>query len=148
MDNDTQNKGFFMGITTIAVIFVVVCITIFAVLSLSTAMQEERLSEKYADSVSAYWKTDNECTEVTNEFYELWSSNADITEYDLLCTELGADLESTSDGITISFNKSIDESNALAITLSIGDEFTVTKWQQEYSASWEADTSMGVWQGP
>ena len=47
-----------VGGSSLLVIFAVLCMTVFAVLSLSTVLAEQRLSETAAESVAAYYRAD------------------------------------------------------------------------------------------
>ncbi len=58
-----KNKRFFpplVGGCSLLVIFAVLCLTVFAILTVSTAKAEQRLSKVSADAVSAYYKADAE----------------------------------------------------------------------------------------
>ncbi len=146
MDNDKRGtRNFSVGITTIAVVFTVVCLTIFAVLSLSTASQEKKLAEKYADSVSAYWEADAECSGIVNAFGEIWAAGGVDADFDSLVSETGVTFYHDGDAIYVSFIRQINEATSLAVTFRMDDEFTVTGWQEMYTGDWEADLSLNVW---
>ena len=147
MDNRSSVKGLNIGITSIAVIFVVICMTIFAVLSLSTASQERELANKYAASVSAYWEADNLCTDIANEFGALWESGADLDAVLALARERGADVWDDNGTYVVTYYSPINDNSSIVVTLSMGTEFSVTGWQQIYTGNWEIDESINIFQG-
>ena len=53
-----------VGGSSLLVIFAVLCMTVFAVLSLSTVLAEQRLSETAAESVAAYYRADLQAEEI------------------------------------------------------------------------------------
>lgn len=150
MDKQPRNGGgrnFSIGITSIAVIFTVVCLTIFAVLSVSTALQERKLSERYADAVSVYWLADAKCVSLANEFGALWERQAPMEDYEALAAEHNAQAEGAGDAVYVYFHEPIDEQNSLVVTLRIGERFEVLQWRQLFTGDWEADSSLDLWQG-
>ncbi len=141
---DSKRQGFSVGITSIAVIFTVVCLTIFAVLSVSTAAQEKDLAEKYAESVSEYWAADAKCTEIVNELGKLWEEGAGSSA--ILETAAAEGIETYEDGnvIYVYFEEPVNDSNSIAVSLEIGDEFRVTGWQEIYTGDWDADMGLDL----
>lgn len=53
-----------VGGSSLLVIFAVLCLTVFALLSLSTVQAEKRLSDKAAQSVSDYYRADLEAEQI------------------------------------------------------------------------------------
>ncbi len=53
-----RNFHFGIGTSSILMIFVVVCLTVFAVLSFSTARADQRLTEKALEETAAYYAAD------------------------------------------------------------------------------------------
>lgn len=53
-----------IGGSSLLVIFAVLCLTVFALLSLSTVQAEKRLSDAAADGVTAYYKADLEAEKI------------------------------------------------------------------------------------
>ena len=148
MANKTRSRGVNMGISSILVMFVVIAMTIFAALSLSTAVQEKRLAEKYAASVSDYWDMDGRCTDIASAFYTAWEQGADAAALDAIAAEYGVTL-SVSGGDTLA-NCLVESSGSTGIELSLrlGTEFTIEKWRfLSTDTEWAPDTNLPVWQG-
>ena len=83
----TGSARFNIGIASIICIFAVLGLTIFAVLSVSTARAEANLAEKYADSVTDYYAADRRCSDIACRFGALWASGADAQALQALAEE-------------------------------------------------------------
>ena len=118
MKNDTVERKPVIGLLTLLVIFSVLCLTILAVLSFSTARYERSLAQKNADSAAAYYKADGWCTDAVNDIYSVWKSGGDLSA---AAAKYGGSL----DGGTISFACAVDDARLLSVTIAVGDSFTV-----------------------
>ena len=57
--NEKQRVGFIpVGVTSLLVIFAVLCLTVFALLSVSTVRADKALSEKSAAAIDGYYRAD------------------------------------------------------------------------------------------
>lgn len=141
-------KGVSLGITTIVTVFAVICLTIFAVLTASTVSQEKELAEKYARSVSGYWAADSGCADTANALGALWESGADADEIKAAALGMGARAEESGDDLLIRYSQAVSDISRMEVTLRIGAEFTVERWQlTSADAEWAPDESLPVWQG-
>ncbi|MBR5228687.1 MAG: hypothetical protein IKV96_02485 [Firmicutes bacterium] len=73
------SSGINIGSASIIMVFVVLCMTIFSVLSLMTAVNEFDTAEKYASSVAAYYEADCNGDEITKE---PWTPDDEIIVWD------------------------------------------------------------------
>lgn len=112
------------GAASLMVIFAVLCLAVFAVLSLSTALADSRLEHTAADTILKYYHADAAAEEYLSEL----RAKRENGEYDYSIP--------VSDTQILSVRARIDE-----------DGYNILKWQLEYSADWEADESMNVWNG-
>lgn len=119
-----------VGGSSLLVIFAVLCMTVFAVLSLSTVLAEQRLSETAAESVAAYYRADLQAEEI---FARLRSGEqvpgVQILEdrYEYSCI--------------------ISETQSLHVTLRRTDNgWSVLRWQTESHAQEQTQT-LPVWTG-
>ena len=119
-----------VGGSSLLVIFAVLCMTVFAVLSLSTILAEQRLSETAAESVAAYYRADLQAEEI---FARLRSGEqvpgVQILEdrYEYSCI--------------------ISETQSLHVTLRRTDNgWSVLRWQTESHAQEQTQT-LPVWTG-
>lgn len=145
---DKGNKGLSIGISSIIVMFAVIVMSIFAVLSLSTANEEKELAEKYAASVRNLWAADRDCAHIANELGALHESGADEAELEAKAMEYGAEVEKEGGELIISYSRAISDISDLNVSLRIGAEFTVARWQMTTTEDdWQPDYSIRVWRG-
>lgn len=120
-----------VGGASLLVVFAVLCLTVFALLSLTTIRADERLSEASAKAVSDYYTADFEAERI---FAELrageWSDCVSI------------------DGNIYSYECPISETQSIFVELELsGNSFTVLRWQAASSAQVEFDENLPVWDG-
>ena len=143
----TGSARFNIGIASIICIFAVLGLTIFAVLSVSTARAEANLAEKYADSVTDYYAADRRCSDIACRFGALWASGADAQALQALAEELGASLTPDGAETCVSYSVAIDDTQNLRVTLRLGEDFCIERWQTENAAEWQPDTGLNLWDG-
>jgi hypothetical protein len=120
-----------VGGSSLLVIFAVLCLTVFALLGLSTVQADGRLSDASANAVSAYYAADCQAESVLAQ---------------LRAGE-------TPDGVTVQGNVYaytciISDTQALEVEVQLdGAEYTILRWQAVSTNQWQADTSLDVWDG-
>lgn len=120
-----------VGLSSLLVIFAVLCITVFALLSLSTVRADARLSESSAKAVTGYYEADFAAEEILARLRAGEQPEGVIFE----------------NGI-YTYSCPISETQALLVEVKVeGSGYTVLRWQARSTANWEADDSLPVWQG-
>lgn len=129
-----------VGLLTLLVIFSVLCLTILAVLSYSTAKYEKALSRKNADATTAYYEADGWCTDAANDLYAVWQAGGDLAA---AAEKYGG---SCRDGV-VTFSRAVDDARLLTVEIDTRGAFTVTAWSTAPRGEWKADDSLHVWDG-
>jgi len=130
-----SRHGACAGVAMVMTVFAVLCLTILAVLSLTTADQEWELAKKTAASVTAYYAADTRAAEI----------------YDKLCAGGVPDEGTTfsSDGGGIAYRVPIDDRQNLEVRLvRDGESWRVAAWQAVDTGDWQPDGNLNVWAGP
>lgn len=128
MKKDERISSPAVGAGSLLTIFAILCLTVFAVLSLSSALAEKRLAEASARSVSAYYQADTEAEEI---FARL--TNA----------EKPAGVE--TDGERFYYSCPISERQSLEVCLYGAEgEWSVLSWQATAHTE-EEDNTLPVW---
>lgn len=131
MDKEHRGRIPVVGGSSLLVIFAVLCLTVFALLSLSTVQAGGRLSETSAQAVSDYYDADCEAEEI---FARLRAGErpAGVTE---------------TDGV-YAYTCPVSETRQLQVELlQDGENWTVLRWQTESIVEWEANEFLDVWDG-
>ncbi len=146
--------GIQIGTSSLVLIFVILALTVFAVLSLTRVLADDRLSDRSADWAAEYYEADCRAEEML----------ADISRSVAQAVESGKPYE---DGLLdLYFLDEYDEATGIASfsvpindTMSLEVEaivlatprdcryYAVSKWQEVYSSEYEIDESMPVWDG-
>ena len=131
MDKDTRMSTPVVGGSSLLVIFAALCLTVFALLGLSTVQAGGRLTQTTANAVAAYYEADCAAEEIfarirAGELPDGVTKENDIYSY--ICPvsqtqQLEVDLQKDASG------------------------WTVLRWQTVSIAEWETNESINVWDG-
>lgn len=124
-----KNQFPVIGGSSLLIIFAVLCLTVFALLGLSTVHANKRLSDISIQAVSDYYAADAEAEQIlarlrTGEIPECVSREGDVFSY--TCP--------------------ISDTQALRVAVRGGD-WHVLLWQSVPTESWQADESLNLWNG-
>ena len=129
--NRQQQKTQFpvIGGSSLLIIFAVLCLTVFALLGLSTVHANKRLSNISIQAVSDYYAADTQAEQIlaalrTGEIPEGVSREGDVFSY--ACP--------------------ISETQELQVQVHSGD-WKVLRWQSVSVTDWQADESLNLWDG-
>lgn len=131
MHNREKTTFPLIGISSLLVIFAVLCLTVFALLSVSTVRADQRLRDRAAAAAEGYYAADCMAEEILAR---------------LRSGERPAHVEE-ADGV-FRYACAISETQALAVEVAVtGTDYTVLRWQAVSTADWQADESLPVWTG-
>ena len=120
-----------VGAVSLLVIFAVLCLTVFALLSVSTARAGQRLSDSSAGAVTGFYQADCAAEEMLAR---------------LRAGEVPAGVE--EQGGVYSYTCPISDTQALAVVVRVDEaDYTILRWQAVYTTDWQADDSLPVWDG-
>lgn len=120
-----------VGGSSLLVIFVILCLTVFAVLSLSSVRAEGRLSEASAAAVQGYYEADCEAEEILSQL------RAGIVP----------------EGVTAENNRYryecvVSDNRKLVVEAEVtGENYRILRWQTEAVGQWQTEDELQVWDG-
>ena len=118
-----------VGGSSLLVIFAVLCLTIFALLGLSTVQAGRRLSQASADAVSAYYRADTQAEEILARL-----RSGEVPE--------GV----TGFGDIYSYSCPISDTQTLVVEVQLTqDSYSILRWQALYTGEWVPDDTIPVW---
>jgi len=125
------------GISALLIIFAVLCLTVFAVLSVSTVKADQRLADKSLQQMSEYYEADGQ---------------AEIILAALRLGEVpeGVSLTGTDDqGRNIyEYTCALSETRSLQVKAAVrGQEYRILRWQLVSAADWQTGENINVWDG-
>lgn len=120
-----------VGGASLLVVFAVLCLTIFALLSLSTVQADNRLSQASANAVSSYYRADCRAQEILAQLRS-----------GVLLPDVSAE------GNVYSYACPISETQTLSVQVRLTDtEYRILSWKTVTTDKWETDNRLPVWDG-
>ena len=160
----SRKRGFTgAGLSTILLVFVMLCLIVFSVLSLSTARADLEMSQKVADRTKAYYQAQSRASErlkaidaVLARQYNETDKKASYLqgaqtvlrqEQDLSVTEM-----ENGQGLLCVYTEPINETQQLRVELQITEPekeeayVQILSWEAEQTEEWNGDTGLPVLQ--
>lgn len=129
MADKRRSSPLMVGASSLLVIFSVLCLTVFALLSVSTVQANRRLSENAAAAVEGYYAADCAAEEI------------------LARLRAGERPEGVSEENGIyTYACTISETQTLIVEAAVdGADYTILRWQAVSTTDWQADDRLHVW---
>ncbi len=126
-----------VGGVSLLVVFAVLCLTVFALLSLTTVQADVRLADASAQAVADYYAADLEAQTILARL-----RNGERPE----------GVTFTGSGpLRAEYTCRISDTQELQVSVILEDiagrEYVVTRWQAAPSTDWESDESLDLWDG-
>lgn len=133
-----RRGGGLSGAVSLVMIFCVLCLSVFAVLTLSTAMNEKRLSDLATQRAAEYFAADCRAAEVLSEL----SAGKEPGDVEIARTE-------TNEGTLVEFSLAAGGDRTLAVRAVLDGRggYRVLCWKTGYSGDWETDDIIEIWDG-
>lgn len=145
-----------IGVTSIVLIFVMLCLLTFAVLSLVSARADFNLSKKSADRTTEYYQAENEATDILCNVIQCLDRQLETSDPENYLQNIQAELNGT-DGISfpdsshIVYQVPLGKEQLLSVSLHIsytafedGTHYQIDSWKAVSTHAWEPDTSLPV----
>ena len=164
MNSENRRSVTSIGITSFVLIFVMLCLLTFSVLSLATARADLRLSQRSADRTSVYYDAENRANDILLEIISCMEDCLSETRGDTDMEE-GADATSfyTSvrdslegqNGITftgehtLQYSVPLEDEQLLRVSLELsfepyedGSRYKILEWRTESTHEWDSDETL------
>lgn len=120
-----------VGISSLLVIFGVLCLVVFAMLSVATVRAGERLGDSNEEAVLGYYEAD---------------SQAEWILAKLRAGEVPGGV--TEENGIYSYRCPISETQVLAVRVAVrGQSYEILQWQMVSVSEWNAEDALPVWKG-
>lgn len=128
-----MNKSSYVcGVCSVLVILSLLCLTLFALLSLNTAKAGQRLSILQAEAISDYYGAESQANVILAKL-----RNGEISEGVI------------QNGNVYSYTCPINDNSHLLVKVQINssDDINILCWQSVSSNEWTPDSDLPVWDG-
>ena len=121
-----------VGGISLLVIFAVLCLTVFAVLSLAQGQADRRLAQNSWSAVTGYYQADCQAQEILAQLR--------AGERPQGVTEEGENV--------FSYACPISDAQTLEVRVRLtGENYEILSWQAVFTADWQADEDLDLWDG-
>lgn len=139
--NERKSSGINIGSASIIMVFAVLCLTVFAVLTFITANNEYKLADKSATAIKTYYEADTRAVITEGKIRESIAkgNNAEIE---------GVTVKTEADGRHYTYAQTMDENQEIQVELLYTDgELKTLKWELVNVAEWSPDAGIKLWDG-
>lgn len=147
-----RGSGMGVGYVSVMVIFVTVCLTLFAVLSLHAAGSDDAFNERSGEYLKQYYEADSEAQVILAKLHSAAKTASEgfffEDDFEMSAEELGVSVTPARGGCKARFNVKINDRQELlceAVFYENGS-FEKTRWQS-VSANSDDDSHLNVWDG-
>lgn len=145
MKQQRDQHGIGVGSACILLVFIVLALTVFSVLTLVTAQNELSVAEKSAELSAAYYTAERTAVIKANDIKKAATSSE--TDIQAAVETLGATVYEDDFGYTFSFSEEIDSNRVLSVEMRFeNDEMKILTWKAS-GQEFEYDDSVDVWDG-
>jgi len=142
MKKSNNEYGINVGSSTLIMIFALLCLTIFALLTYKTALNEKNLSQKAAKEIKYYYEADYKASKIKDEIEYKLNRGEDISSIVDYKKVIGGSLY-------IGYSVEINEYKKLDVEIKKdGNKFVIVKWKEvSNNNDEEYKNKMDVWRG-
>jgi len=138
-----KRAGIGVGSASIVLVFAVLCLTIFSLITFVIAGNERSLVDARAELVTAYYEADALAEHILRDIL-----TADTLPESVRGVNIYTRWDEELDTETIYFFCKISDIKVLYVNLVIHDDtFDILSWRMYATDEWEFDSSIHVWQG-
>jgi len=141
--NIVNKSGIGVGSASIVLVFAVLCLTIFSLITYVVAGNEKALVDAKAELVTGYYEADAAAELILSEIIA-----EDITPETVRGIKINSGWDKNLGMETTYFHLPISDIKALYVNFTIRDgSFDILSWRMYDTDEWEIDDSINIWDG-
>jgi len=140
-----MNKGGIgVGSASIVLVFAVLCLTVFSLITYVVASNDKTLVDNEAQLVIGYFQADALAEHIVAEIL-----SSDTTPSEIQDVTIHSELDFYTNAEIITFSAPISDTLAIFVRLSLYDDsYNILSWRTYNSAEWQYDVGLNIWPGP
>jgi len=139
-----SKDGIGVGSASIVLVFAVLCLTVFSLITLVVAGNDKSLVDTEAQLITSYYEADTLAEYIIADIAAAGDIPASVRGIDI-----EADREWDTGAMVASFVCPISEQKELFVRVSfLQDSYDIQVWRMLDIGEWVVDNSINVWQGP
>lgn len=132
------------GAVSLVLIFSVLCLSVLAVLTLSTASSESRTTEKIAQATTEYYNADIRATEIMASLMTSYTEDGSVPDN---VGDVSIDVQREGGRTSASYSCMQSDTQILFIRLVFEESgVEILSWKTVMIADWTAETELDIWQ--
>lgn len=153
--NDSSQKvGMGVGYVSVMLVFAVICLTIFAVLSFKAAMSTDSFNERSGEFIRQYYAADTSAKKTLSQLNDCAYDAKNSGFFEDAFADSAQDIEGVTvmpvqRGFSVSYAVTINERQELLVNVifDYNGEYTIEQWQSREIYEENSDSHLGVWDG-
>lgn len=154
-NKDNRNIGVGVGYVSVMLIFAVISLTIFAVLSFKSAMSSDSFNERSGEFLQQYYAADTAAKEKLSQLHNCALKAKESVVFEDAFEELAEDvggvkLRRSLNGYVVSYSIPINERQELAVKINFDEngKYTIEQWRSDaVNEDTTSDSHLNVWDG-
>ena len=150
----SQKVGMGVGYVSVMLIFALICLTIFAVLSFKAALSTDSFNDRSGEFMRQYYSADTAAKKTLSQLNDCAFSAKASGFFEDAFTESAQSIEGvtvrpTSRGVSVSYKVAINERQELLVN-AVFDEsgkYSIEQWRSRNIYEETSDEHLGVWDG-
>lgn len=152
MENTEKKQKGSIGSSTLILIFIVLCLATFALLSLSNAGGDRNLANKNAEAVRTYYEADSQGEQfvqmVDQAVKEVRKETSDqVKQQQKLAEKLGNYYNTDSRTAETDIPMDFDQALHVELALDSQENYIIQSWRVYNQKDYEIDNKIPVWDG-
>lgn len=150
----SQKVGMGVGYVSVMLIFAVICLTIFAVLSFKAAISTDSYNERSGEFMQQYYAADTSAKETLSKLndcaFEAAKSDFFEDEFTKAVQNMdGVSAKKVQQGISVSYSASINQQQKLLVEILFDEngKYKIEQWQSRNIFEENSDSHLNVWDG-
>lgn len=149
-----KNAGIGVGYITVMIIFAILCLTVFAVLSFRAAGSNDALNDRAGNYLKDYYAADMSAKEILSQLdeisFELKGSAFFAEGFEEAAGSIeGVSVKSLPNGCTAEYSVSINDRQSIFASVTFFDngDYKINEWKNITNDTFEDDPGLNVWDG-
>ena len=150
----SHKVGMGVGYVSVMLIFAIICLTIFAVLSFKAAISTDSFNDRSGEFMRQYYAADTSAKKTLSQlndfafdakasgfFEDTFTENAQNIE--------GVSVRPTAKGLLVSYSVEINENQELLVNVVFNEsgKYSIEQWKSQNIYEENSDDHLGVWDG-
>lgn len=151
--NETRSSGLGVGYVSVMIIFVIICLTIFAVFSFRAANSNDVFNERSGEYLRQYYAADIEAKEILAKLdeaaFNARSSDTFDSGFSSAAADMEVELSKTPVGYLAEYTVEINDRQYISVAVSFYSDrgCEINRWQNVSIPNDASDQHINVWQG-